>query len=573
MEIPKRTAGLLLPLFSARRAGDLGIGDTLALRGWIDWAADHQVGFLQLLPINENGSDESPYSAISSVAIDPIYLTVTPDEVPGLPEEAFLEIQEKLTNSTDFNEVDYLVVRPAKRRLLEIAWQNFRVGDHPLFAEFHSFQSVEKSWLEDYCLFRWLMEVHGEQLSWNRWPVPCQTPGGAREFLAEQLEADPSVNDRLGFFAFAQWLCFRQWRELRAYADFRNVKLMGDIPIGVSWHSTDVFFDRDQFHLDLFGGSPPEPMVPHDKFFQQWGQNWGIPLYRWDHMENDGFVWWKRRIVRVAEIFRMFRIDHILGFYRIYSFPWEPSRNHEFIDISIDEAAKKTGGRLPCWSRRPDDTPENRASNLADGDLRLRNILEANKKCEVIAEDLGWVPEYVRPNLQSLGIAGFRIPHWDSDHGHAVTGDRFPECSFATYSTHDHDPVNTIWRWAYEAIQRNNREPSHDHHREAEAARHTLRLLSEFADIPIPSNGTFPPFTDGVHWRLIKALFGSKSCYAVLCVTELFDIEARINRPGTGGSTNWKFRLPWTIEEIRQNRKMEEIGKKFASIIGVTRRG
>ncbi len=572
MEPNRRTAGILLPAFSARREGDFGIGDTLALRHWIDWCADHQVGFLQLLPVNENGLGESPYSAISSIALDPIYLTISAVEIPGLTESEFLDIQEKLTDFVHSNEVNYPRSRALKRQLLEIAWTRQADWSPQERAEFAAFQAAEKTWLPDYTLFRWLMEVHGEELSWNFWPTGCQSPEGARRFLAAERQKGPQADDRLGFFAFVQWLCFRQWRALREHADQRGVKLMGDIPIGVSWHSTDTFFDRDQFHLDLCGGSPPEPMVPHDPFFQQWGQNWGIPLYRWDRMEKDGFGWWRQRIRRVSEIFRIFRIDHILGFYRIYSFPWAPSRNQEFINLSVDQAAELTGGRLPRWSRRPDDSPENEAANRADGDLRLRTILEANTGSEVIAEDLGWVPGYVRPHLAELGIAGFRIPHWDSDHGHAVTGDHFPECSFATYSTHDHDPVNTVWRWAHAAIQKSLYEPSHDHQRDADHARHTLTLLSEFADIPIPGNGSFPPFTDGVHWRLIKALFASNSRYAVLCVTELFGIEARVNRPGTHSEGNWKFRLPWTIEEIRKDRKMGEAGNKLAAIIGVTRR-
>jgi 4-alpha-glucanotransferase len=573
LETHRRTSGILLPAFSARREGDFGVGDTLALRQWVDWCADHHVGFIQLLPIHENGPDESPYSAISSIALDPIYLTISPEEVPGLEQFSIIEIQEKLTKSPDFDKVDYLSVRRLKRHLLEVGWKRRSEWSASSSTEFAQFREAEKGWLEDYSLFRWLMEVHGESLSWNFWPTSCQSPEGARRFLAAERSRGPEADDRLGYFAFVQWLCFRQWRALRCHADEKGVRLMGDTPIGVSWHSTDTFFERSQFHLDLCGGSPPEPMVPDDKFFQQWGQNWGIPLYRWDRMEKEGFSWWKRRIQRMTEIFRIFRIDHILGFYRIYSFPWPPSRNHEFIDASIDQAAELTGGRLPRWSRRPDDSPENEEANRKDGDLRLRSILSGIDDTEVIAEDLGWVPGYVRPHLSSLGIAGFRIPHWDSDHGHAVTGDRFPECSFATYSTHDHDPVNTVWRSAHEAILRDHCEPNHHHHRDAEHGRYTLKLLSEFADIPIPANGVFPPFTDGVHWRLIKALFASNSRYAVLSVTELFGIEGRINRPGTHGDQNWTYRLPWTIEEIRKDPGLVEIGRKLTSIIGVTRRG
>ncbi len=121
------------------------------------------------------------------------------------------------------------------------------------------------------------------------------------------------------------------------------------------------------------------------------------------------------------------------------------TRNGEFLDLSPDQAREKTGGSLPGWAPRPDDTSENKAANRDDGDLRLKMVIEAAGDGEVVAEDLGCVPEYVRPHLESLDIAGFRIPHWDSDHGHVVTGDRFPECSFATYATHDHPSMAAMW--------------------------------------------------------------------------------------------------------------------------------
>src|SRR5690606_7507226 len=150
------------------------------------------------------------------------------------------------------------------------------------------------------------------------------------------------------------------------------VKLMGDVPIGVSWHSADVFFNRDEFHLDWFGGSPPEGMSQSDPFFQKWGQNWGIPLYRWDHMEANGFTWCKQRIASLSEFFPIFRIDHILGSYRTYAFHWHPRENEKFLDLSHEQAAWRTGGRMPRWELRPDDSLENMAANRADGDRRLR---------------------------------------------------------------------------------------------------------------------------------------------------------------------------------------------------------
>lgn len=564
----------MLPAFTPRRTGDLGIGDTLALREWIDWAAEYQVGFIQLLPINENGSEESPYSGISSVALDPIYLACEVAEIPGLKEEDIAKARQELKSATASPLVNYPAVRSVKRNLLELAWSRFEDAGKALEKEFREFQKMESGWLDDYCLFRYLMEIHGESVTWDRWPESCKTPEKARKFLAAQRrENAEAVSYRLGYFAFVQWLCFRQWLAVRDHAEARGVKLMGDVPIGISWHSCDVFFEQNEFHLDWCGGSPPEGGGQDDLFFQQWGQNWGIPLYRWDHMQANGFQWWKKRIARLTRIFDIFRLDHILGFYRIYAFPWRPERSHEFIGLNHDAAASINGGRLPRWFLRPDDTVENKAANRDDGDARLRAILEAAGKAEIIAEDLGWVPEYVRPHLADLGIAGFRIPHWDcNDHGHPTPGNAFPENTFATFSTHDHDPVNAIWRGCLRVIREHHEHPTEQTGWSVGGAHSTLRILSEFAGIPIPHHSPWPPYTEGIRLRLIKSLFASHSRYAVLMVTELFSLDERFNHPGTSGGENWRYRLPWTLEEIRSNPHLSATCQTLATLISVTRR-
>lgn len=570
----KRRAGILIPAFTPRREGDLGIGDTLALREWIDWAAEHQVGFIQLLPINENGTEESPYSGISSVALDPIYLACEASEIPCLKESDVALARDHLQGARMSPLVNYPAVRSAKRNLLELAWSRFDQAESALVKEFALFRKQEDEWLGDYCLFRFLMELHGENLTWDKWPDTCRTPKKAREFITRQRARDEAmIDDRLGFFAFAQWLCFRQWLALRAHADLRGVKLMGDVPIGISWHSCDVFFNQGEFHLDWCGGSPSEGNSQSDPFFQQWGQNWGIPLYRWDHMQANGFSWWKKRITRLTRIFQIFRLDHILGFYRIYAFPWRPERNPEFIGLSHEQAAAINGGRLPRWFLRPDDTVENKAANRDDGDVRLRAILEAAEGCEVIAEDLGWVPDYVRPHLADLGIAGYRIPHWDcNEHGHPTPGNAFPENSFATYSTHDHDPINGIWHGCLGAIQQHQENPTEQTGWAVGGAQNTLRILAEFAGIPIGDHAPWPPFTEGVRLRLIKALFASNSRYAALMITELFGLDEQFNHPGTSGGENWRLRLPWTLEEIRENPQLAGCCQKLANLISITRR-
>ncbi|QTN33410.1 4-alpha-glucanotransferase [Akkermansiaceae bacterium] len=564
-----KTTGLLIPAFSTRIHGDLGIGDTAGMRHWIDWAAAHGIGFLQLLPINENGTDESPYSGISSIALDPIYLSFGDGEIPFLTRAETDAARNTLGAHVSAHLIDYPSVRAAKNHLLEISFARFMgAAESAPAAEFLAFRDRSAAWLPDYCLFRLLMEIHGEHLSWDQWPEESRCPDSARRFAAALRARNPGhIESRLDRFAYVQWLCFRQWRAVRAHADLCGVKLMGDLPIGVSFHSADVFFHRAGFHTNWFGGTPPEGYSSENPFIHEWGQNWGVPLYDWDAMAQDGFSWWRERISRLTEIFNMFRIDHILGFYRIYGFPWHPRDNHRFLGLGHGEAADLTDGRLPRWFIHADDSHENKATNLANGDFRLRAILDAAGDAEIIAEDLGWVPEYVRPHLGELGIAGYRIPHWDSyQDGSPVMGNVFPQNSFASYSTHDHDSLCATWENCRKTILIQHENPTEQGHWAAEGAAHALRLLAGFSGIPIPAHNDWPPYSDAIHWRLIKTLLESNSRYAVLMVTDLFALRDRINTPGTAGAGNWRLRLNISSHE------MAEHGRILANLISVTGR-
>lgn len=549
MVTPSRLAGLVLPAFSPRREGDLGIGDTLALREWIDWAAEHGLGFLQLLPVNETGPEDSPYNAISSVALEPLYLALEPGLVPGLEAADVAAARAALNHALGARLVDYRRVRRAKGGLLRAAWERSAAAaaSDP---EFAAFREAEADWLDDYVLFRWLTGQAGGRPAWDQWPPAFGTPAAARDFLAAARRADRAAVEReLAFHGWVQWLCFRQWRDVRAHADARGVRLMGDLPIGVASDSHDVFFDGEVFDTHWWGGAPPESMFQHDRFIQQWGQNWGIPVYRWESMERSGYPWWRRRVRKLTAIFHCFRIDHVLGFYRIYGFPWHPRRNHKFLDLGHDRAAQRTGGRLPRWLPRPDDSHEHKQANRADGDKRLRMVLEAAGGAAVIAEDLGWVPDYVRPHLASLGIPGFRIPHWDVPHGALVVpGDQFPECSFTTYATHDHESLRALWEHC--RANASGEVPGVERHA-VEGARRNLQLLAAFAGIPAPADpARWPLFSDAVKWRLIDALFASRSRYAALLFTDLFGMTERINAPGVSGGDNWRLRLPWTVDKL-----------------------
>jgi 4-alpha-glucanotransferase len=564
-----KTTGILIPTFSTRREADLGIGDTLGIQHWIDWAAEYKVGFLQLLPINENGTEESPYSSISSIAIDPIYLCFDPPHIPFITQAEIDTARTSLGSSFSSHLIHYPAVRATKNYLLDISYSRFSADATPAqIKEFKRFRSENDHWLGNYCDFKLLIEMNGPDLHWDMWSENCRDPESACMFLTELRNKQAThIDSRLEYFAYVQWLCFRQWRALRAYADSKGVKLKGDVPIGIAFHSVDVFFNRSLFKTDWFGGTPPEGYSPTNPFIHEWGQNWGIPLYDWEAMAQDNYSWWRQRISSLTEIFHIFRIDHILGFYRIYAFPWHPRDNQKFVGLDHSAAASLTGGKTPRWFDHPDDTYESRTANHRNGDSRLRPIIKAAGKAEIIAEDLGWVPDYVRPHLTSLGIAGYRIPHWDSrEDGFPVMGHEFPHLSFATYSTHDHDSLISIWENCRNTIILHKQKPTEQGHWAAEGAARALRLLARFSNIPVPDDNQWPPYSEAIHLALIKALLASNSQYALLMVTDLFSLRERINIPGDPSAPNWKLRINLDKEQLAER------GRILATLIALTGR-
>ncbi|MEM7602848.1 MAG: 4-alpha-glucanotransferase, partial [Verrucomicrobiota bacterium] len=477
-------AGILIPVFSIRGEHDLGIGDVASLSEFVRLASEVEFSFVQLLPITETGPDNSPYNAISSVAIDPLTIHCRPEALPDLDEPMFEATLSKFDlEMLNSGPVQYAEVRRLKHELLHAAYDRFMTntyGQVDLRAdEFERFCASEASWLNDYCVFRFLMDEEGGSQVWSEWREEFQTYEGAVAFLQARAESDAAAIDRsLRYYAYVQWIAYQQWHEVVEDAANRGILLMGDIPFGVSLYSVDVWADREIFDLDWYGGAPPEELFKDDEFVQKWGQNWGIPLYNWEALEGRGYDWWRRRIEKTTEIFRLFRVDHALGFYRIYSFPWNPVRNEEFLPLSADEAAERCGGRLPGFRARPDGTAEEKQANCDDGERYLSMLKEAAGKAEVIAEDLGTVPDYVRPSLEKLGIAGMKVPQWEFDDWRVTSGLKYPRLSFATYATHDHAPMQVQWNEALAAMSTNQPESE-----DWIEARDFLGALSGFAGL------------------------------------------------------------------------------------------
>ena len=543
----KKIAGVLAPLFALRRENDLGIGDLEALRQFVDWAAEIGFKLVQLLPINEMGGDHSPYNAISAVALEPTTLHLTPGSPADLTREDFDEVVSGLDlDKLGKGAVKHGRVRRLKMALLEKAYRRFAERDDAA-AEFDAFCESESTWLNDYSFFRALMEENGGRETWDQWPEPQQGPESAREWLKGQSAAvQQRFSRRELFFKYVQWVAWDQWGSMRAYAEGRGVALMGDIPFGVNLYSADVYSRRDQFATEWSGGAPPEPYFKDDEFTQKWGQNWGIPLYRWDTMRTRNLDWWRWRVRGVQKIFHVFRIDHVLGFYRIYAFPWRPARNKEFLPLSWEAMREKTAGSFPQFYPRDDSTWENCEMNRRDGEDYLSGVVEESRESLVVGEDLGTVPDYVRPSLRSLGIAGFKIPQWENyPDGRTISGSDYQRLSIATYATHDHKPVRALWEDAFE-------------HSTAETAqaRNDLTKIAHFAGIPVPQPGS--DYDRDFYGPIMEALFRSESWIALVMITDLLARKDRFNVPGTATASNWTRRMAKTMAELAKSRAVRK---------------
>jgi 4-alpha-glucanotransferase len=351
---------------------------------------------------------------------------------------------------------------------------------------------------------------------------------------------------RLDFFSYVQWIADQQWRDVKAHAEQRGVALMGDIPFGVSYYSADVFSRAHEFLLDWFGGAPPEPHFKDDAFTQKWGQNWGIPLYRWGVMRANNFQWWRERVRGTRRIFHLFRIDHVQGFYRVYAFPWRPERNREFLPLDQHQMLERTGGRAPHFVPRDDDTPENREANKREGEQYLRVVLEEAGAARVVGEDLGVVPEYVRPNLRYLSLGGFKIPQWEVRDGMIVPGDTYERLSVATCATHDHEPIRAFWEEALEL-------PTSE---TAQQARATVEKIALFAGLNSKIDQL--DYEKDFYPAVMDALFKCNSWIAVVMITDLLARKYRFNVPGTRANLNWTRRIQRSIAKLRSSRKEQK---------------
>lgn len=309
----RKLAGTLVPVFSLRTRKSAGIGDFGDLKAMIDFVASTGQKVLQLLPINDTTithtwTDSYPYSCISVFAIHPQYANL--HALPELKDaKARAEAEKTRAELNALDKIDYEKVNDFKINYLR---QIFNQEGEKMMktAEYKAFFQDTKQWLVPYAQYSYLRDKNGTA-DFNQWPDHQVWDEAERKALADPKTA---AYKNVAFFYFVQFVLDRQMQEAHEYAKAKGVILKGDIPIGVNRNGCDVWTEPKYFNLNDQAGAPPDD-------FSVNGQNWGFPTYNWFEMLKDGCQWWNRRFQNMARYFDAYRIDHVLGFFRIWEIP------------------------------------------------------------------------------------------------------------------------------------------------------------------------------------------------------------------------------------------------------------
>jgi 4-alpha-glucanotransferase len=308
-----KATGVAIPVFSLRSEEGFGIGEFNDLKKMVDWAKTTGQRIIQILPINDTilyhtNYDSYPYNAVSVYALHPIYLHL--DNLGTLKTKKlkdYFQSKKNELNQKTFS--DY-------QNVLNIKWEFFKIiypQESPaVFAsdEYKSFFESNKEWLVPYAAFSYLRDLNGtpEFSKWENFNLYN------KEAIKTFSEVDTPYYNEIAFFYFLQFHLHKQLIEVHNYAHENGIAIKGDIPIGVSPRSVDAWVEPELFNTNVQAGAPPDD-------FSATGQNWGFPTYNWELMEKDGYQWWRNRFQKLAEYFDAYRIDHILGFFRIWEIP------------------------------------------------------------------------------------------------------------------------------------------------------------------------------------------------------------------------------------------------------------
>lgn len=463
----KHHHGIVVPLFSLRSKKSCGIGEFNDLIPIIDWCASLGLDIIQLLPMNDSAEDASPYNPISSCALDPIYLSLV-----DLPQSELLD----LSSFKPLSELPRLDRGEVKRKKLDWLYEYYLLTFEAVAGQNRFQQFMQNNpWLEAYT----------------------------------QLQS----HERREFYNYLQFLCFEQLRQVKIYATEKQVFLKGDLPILMSAHSVDVRSEPELFDVSLDAGAAPD-------YFSQLGQHWGFPLMNWEAMREKGFAWWKRRLSIAEQFFHIYRIDHIVGLFRIWGIPkGEKPYNGHFV-------------------------PANPLLWIPQGREILEMMIDATTMLPV-GEDLGVVLDEMIAVFKELGICGTRVIRWKRRWNTDLTYvpyEEYEPLSLTTVSTHDSEPLALWWK--------NN---------PAEAT-----IYAQF------KNWTYSPnLTIAQRTEILSDSHHTPSCFHVNPLQEYLTLfpefswpnleDERINVPGTVSSSNWTYRFRPFVEEMIVHKPLAQL--------------
>ena len=533
----------MIPVFALRRDDDHGIGDTRAVREAVEFCARHGFEVLQILPIHDTVGDHSPYNPISSRALSPALLTLDETAAPGLTSGILDEIfpQNWLSQLRE-GSVKHRLVHSLKLNALVQAYDVFRQSNEAeAHEELKQFEKQEEDWLADYVLFRALAMKYENNPHWEQWQPEHRSPAAARTWL-ESHDEGGQIQHLCRALNYVQWVARKQWKAVRDHADACGVLLMGEMSFGVSKSSADVWSHRDLFDIEWSMGTRPVVYFDTNKDSETWGQNWGLPPYRWENHRSTHFTWLRKRLQSEAQFFHICRLDHLRGYFRAYMFPWQGGSEHsQFATLSEHEAAQRTGGRLPRFVPAPDDDKLHSGMNDLQGREIIAIMQEAAGPMQLFAEIMGAMPDYMRKALDDLQMPNLTFPLLEKNEDGSINPpDLFRPLSLISYGNHDHAPLASIYN---QGLAKMKDEPD-------SKARTDLNNLLEFAGWE-----GLPPETlnDELLKALQRSLFNTPCILAVLMIPDLLGIPLRFNLPGSYGDLTWCDRLDFSLSEFEKH--------------------
>ncbi len=512
-----RSAGLVVPLFSLQSASSGGIGEIPDLARLGPWLERAGLRAVQLLPVGTLPAGEaSPYSALSAMAIDPVDVALADvSDYTSLGGDVRLPLADQLAlrSARSSARVDYTAVRQAKESALRLAFSLFWDVDWlrttARAGAFASFVSWEEWWLGDYALYCALRSKF-DNMPWRDWPEPI-----ARRDHAALDEVRRELEQEIFYHQYVQWLADMQWEAAREALG--EIRLFGEFPFMDGADSADVWAHQSAFRFDCTVGTPPDA-------FSESGQDWGLPVYRWDVMEANNDRWLRQRARRMARLYDGYRVDHLVGFFRTYS--------------------RTLGETLGGFA------PETIEDQQAQGERVLRLLIETG--AQVTAEDLGSIPDFVRASLATLGVPGYKVLRWERD-WHTpgqpfLRPSSYPPVSVATTSTHDIEPL-ALWWESIDAADRTE----------------MLRVLQWTGAAP-------DVFDERFHTALLTHACEAGSDLLLLPIQDIFGWPDRINVPATVGGHNWTWKMPLAVEALETDPRAVEAAESLRRILRTSRR-